>query len=267
MIIRHDLETVLLHVPKCAGKLLRSVFLRGAAADDVIRFWEYGWCPRLRRYVDYAHLPLSDLRVFEEFAYLDRYRVLACIRDPYRRLPSAVNEYYRQKSKRHEQRVIAGEVSETMKRRYYRQLPTRHAQSDPRFIHSLPIHHFTHFGDEPKVDDLLRCTSLRSDLLQIGSRLGWPQALLDAAADDLRDDDPSSSDPLSPEELALANRLYAVDFATFDFPQQADDPALQTQREQRKAGRIDVLRDAPDVLWHWGPSARRNDHRLPPVRR
>ena len=266
MIIRHDLETVLLHVPKCAGKVLRSVFLKGAAADDVISFWEYGWCPRLRRYVDYAHLPLSDLRVFEEFAYLDRYRVLACIRDPYRRLPSAVNEYYRQKSKRHEHRVMAGEVSEPMKRRYYRQLATRHAQSDPRFIHSLPIHHFTHFGDEPKADRLLRCETLRSDVLALAVELGWPQMFIDDAATRLKDEEPAASEALSPEELALANRLYAVDFATFGYARQpcTDDGSTSAIR---KAGRIDVLRDAPEVRWHWGPTAHRCDQALQPVRR
>ena len=49
MIIRHDLETVLVHVPKCAGKLLRMVFLRGVPPDAFTALWDYGWCPRLRR--------------------------------------------------------------------------------------------------------------------------------------------------------------------------------------------------------------------------
>ena len=266
MIIRHDLETVLLHVPKCAGKLLRMVFLRGVPPDAFTALWDYGWCPRLRRYVDHAHLPMQDLRMFEEFDYLERYRVVACVRDPYRRLPSAVNEYYRQKSKRLERRVLAGGITAEMKRRYYKQLPSRHAQLDPRFIHSLPIHHFTHFGDEPKADRLLRCETLRSDVLALAVELGWPQMFIDDAAARLKDEEPAASEALSPEELALANRLYAVDFATFGYARQpcTDDGSTSAIR---KAGRIDVLRDAPEVRWHWGPTAHRCDQALRPVRR
>ena len=52
--------------------------------------------------------------MFEEFVYLERY--VACVRNLYRRLPSAVNEYYRQKSKQLEQRVTASGVTPEMKR-------------------------------------------------------------------------------------------------------------------------------------------------------
>ena len=107
MIIRHDLETVLLHVPKCAGKLLRMVLLGGVPPDAFTALWNYDWCQRLRRYVNHAHLPMQDRRMFDEFQYLKRYRVVACVRNPYRRLSSAVIEYYLQKSKRQERRVLA----------------------------------------------------------------------------------------------------------------------------------------------------------------
>ena len=57
---------------------------------------------------------MQDLRMFEEFDYLERY--VACVRNLYRRLHSAVNEYYRQKSKQLEQRVTASGVTPEMKR-------------------------------------------------------------------------------------------------------------------------------------------------------
>ena len=66
--------------------------------------------------------------------------------------------------------------------------------------------------------------------------------------------------------FGLANRLYAVDFATFGYARQpcTDDGSTSAIR---KAGRIDVLRDAPEVRWHWGPTAHRCDQALQPVRR
>ena len=59
---------------------------------------------------------MQNLRMFEEFVYLERY--VACVRGLHRRLPSAVNEYYRQKSKQLEQRVTASGITPKMKRRY-----------------------------------------------------------------------------------------------------------------------------------------------------
>ena len=108
MIIRHDLELVFLHVPKCAGTRLRALFRIGAEAHALEELWNYSHSAVLNRYIDQAHQPLSDLCTTASFRYLKRYRVVACLRDPYKRLPSAANEYYRQKSKRHERRVIEG---------------------------------------------------------------------------------------------------------------------------------------------------------------
>lgn len=255
MLIRHDLRLVFLHVPKCAGKALRSLLIETAPAGGLRELWNYGYSNILHRYVDLAHLPLQDLRAYPEFAYLDHYRVLACVRNPYARLPSAVNEFYRQRSKEDERKANSHALTEAMKNHYYDQLPAGHRELDPRFIHSLPIHFFTHYGDEPKVDFLLRCESLRSDVLALADRLDWPQSLRQQAAQQLRDEpDNLSAASLSPRELALANALYAIDIRSFGYPWLAPE-ATPAQPPLTDPARVSSLHQAPSLSWHWGPTA------------
>ena len=122
MIIRHDLEIVFIHVPKCAGKQLRRIFKTTENQSAIEELWNFEYNEVLERYVDLAHLPLSDLIHYPQFKYLDQYKVIACIRNPYMRLASAVNEYYRQKSKKHEDIVKSGKITSEMKARYYKKM-------------------------------------------------------------------------------------------------------------------------------------------------
>lgn len=256
MLIRHDLKLVFLHVPKCAGKALRSVLTETAPPGSLRELWNYSYSNILHRYVDLAHLPLQDLRAFPEFAYLDHYKVLACTRNPYARLPSAVNEFYRQRSKEDEQKANDNQLSEEMKNHYYDQLPARHSETDPRFIHSLPIHFFTHYGDEPKVDFLLRCDSLRTDFLDLADRLHWPAALREQASQRLRNESDSATHAsLSPKELALANKLYTIDIQTFGYAWIAPEIAPLETPSPTDQARIQFLHQAPSATWHWGPTA------------
>lgn len=253
MLIRHDLRLVFLHVPKCAGKEIRSLLVETAPAGSLRELWNYSYSSILHRYVDLAHLPLQDLRSFPEFSYLDYYQVLACIRNPYARLPSAVNEYYRQRSKDDERKIIENGLTQAMKEHYYDQLPSRHAQQDPRFIHSQPIHFFTHYGDQPKADFLLRCESLRADFLSLAERLDWPASMRERAALTLRDETATASN-LTAREVMLANQLYAVDLRTFNYPMLAAEPPPPPPAST-DAAVIQDLHRAAAVSWHWGPAA------------
>ena len=263
MIIRHDLKLVFLHVPKCAGKLMRKLFLLGSTSESMQQLWNYGHSAELDRYVDFAHLPLSDLCTTKQFQYLSQYRVIACVRDPYKRLPSAAKEFYRQKSKRHERRVIEGTLTDAMRERYYRKMRRGHSQLDPRFIHSLPMHRFTHLGMEPMVDHLLHCERLRDEVVKLSTELNWPQAMREAAAA-LPITDPAPT-PLA-SERALANSLYAQDFRWFDYEWDgADDQPSPQASDPMDAGQVTWIHEAPELQWHWGPTAKREERRSVPA--
>ena len=263
MIIRHDLKLVFLHVPKCAGKQLRKLFLLGSTPESMQQLWSYGHSAELDRYVDFAHLPLSDLCTTKHFQYLNRYRVIACVRDPYKRLPSAANEFYRQKSKRHERRVIEGKLTAAMRERYYRKMRRGHSQLDPRFVHSLPMHRFTHLGMEPMVDHLFHCEQLRDEVIKLSIELNWPQAMRKAAAD-LPVTDPAPI-PLA-SERALANSMYRRDFNWFGYAWDDPEPQPATKASDTMvAGKVRWIHEAPALQWHWGPTAKRDDRRSAPA--
>ena len=263
MIIRHDLKLVFLHVPKCAGKELRKLFRLGADEQSIEQLFNYGHSTVLDRYVDYAHMPLSDLCTTSSFQFLQRYRVVACVRNPYKRLPSAANEFYRQKSKRHERRVIEGTLTAAMRERYYRKLRLGHSQLDPRFIHSLPMHRFTHLGMEPMVDHLLHCEQLRDEVVQLSIELNWPAAMRLAAAD-LPATDPAPNP--QPHERTLANELYERDFEWFGYAWDGQGRQPNAQSEETvDAGRVRWIHRAEALAWHWGPTAKREERRSVPA--
>ena len=260
MLIRHDLRLVFLHVPKCAGKQLRSILKETAPAGSLRELWNYSHSTILRRYVDLAHLPLHDLLAFPEFSYLDHYQVIACCRNPYARLSSAVNEFYRQRSQEEELIANTNRLTNEMKEQYYDQLSIRHSQLDPRFIHSLPIHTFTHLGEEPKVDFLLRCETLRRDFLALAKQLNWPSELREQAAQKLHDSDEATTPTVySTREVELANYLYQTDFATFGYPLHGA-PKDQNKRPISAATEVPCLHQAESVIWHWGPTAAKSSN-------
>lgn len=270
MIIRHDLQLVFLHVPKCAGKELRAIIKHGANGRNCIEYFNFDYSETLHRHLDLAHLTMEELAHFPAFQWLHRYTVVAAIRDPYARLRSAINEYYRQFSSEDEAIVNRQGPSPAMRLDYLRQLPRRHSQRDPRFVHSLPITWFTHLGREPMVDHLLRCESLASDFQQLARDLQLPSAMQKQGTQQLRNrPDPSPEahrPPLSSGEIALANQLYAADFQCFGFPQHQvgtdhEDPLAETVASltphQRHSHSLESLEHAPRVEWHWGPVSER----------
>lgn len=268
MLIRHDLQLVFLHVPKCAGKELRELLSHGAPEGCIQSLFNFAFSAELNRYVDLAHQPLADMRHRPEFNYLAHYTTVACVRSPYERLPSAANEFYRQRSRNDEQAANQQQLSREQRWAYYRQLPRRHAENDPRFVHSQPIQRFTHLGPQPMVDHLLRCETLADDVLTLGQALGWPQWLLDQAQQQLRNA-PELNSQLQPEEIGLAHRLYGADFAIFGYERQpeanagADWPDGWTslledlEPSSHEASQIPLLNQAAQVHWHWGPEAHR----------
>jgi hypothetical protein len=277
MIIRHDLQLLFLHVPKCAGKEVRQLFERNAAPGQCESLFNYRYCPVLQRQVDMAHQPLADLAHQPEFDLLERYRSVACIRSPYERLISAISEYHRQHSKAMEQRVQHNRLRRRHGLAYLRALLTGISSRDPRFVHALPISSFTHYGTEPKVDVLLRCEQLSSDLASAAASGQLPQAIAAASTGALRQNVPLqlAQHPCRDEVIALANLLYVEDFLSFGYtmlptPEQLDRPI---RRQLEALGQIQqshsqpFIHLTPLVQWHWGPSSVRPEpHALAPTR-
>jgi len=257
MLIRHDLKLIFLHVPKCAGKELRETLKLGASSSSLEELWNYDYDHRLHRYVDLAHLPASDFVHYRQFSFLSTYTVIACIRSPYERLYSASNEYYRQSSRQTEKLVKSGHVTAQMRADYYRQLPTRHAFLDPLYIHSLPIHYFTHLGDQPLVDFILRCETLRSDFLSLSSKINLPSFIVDAASTKLSDVNVAFPHSLLDDKaIALANSLYQLDFTTFGYEQ--THPLTQSAALLPSCdSELKSIHQMPSLEMHWGPSAHR----------
>ena len=291
MIIRHDLELIFLHVPKCAGKELREIFLINSRPHNTEDFFNFVYSPILHRHVDLAHLPMDDLAHFPVHSKLKNYTIIAAVRNPYERLRSAINEYYRQYSKSDEAVTNRHGPTAAMRLHYLRQLPIRHGLRDPRFIHSLPITWFTHHGYRPMVDHVLRCESLASDMQQLASTLHLPAAMRECVRKKLRNQPETPPErwdpPLSEGEIQLANQLYALDFSTFDYPM-VQRPTASTATQEpapseptnelldtlasltpltQHSHSIDLLERAASVEWHWGPTSRREDPgQLPPTR-
>lgn len=274
MIIRHDLKLVFLHVPKCAGKELRDVFMAGAPEGACESLFDFSYSTRLHRYVDLAHLTMADLVHWPQFKYLSDYTVVASIRHPEERLCSAANEFYRQRSQAEESLVNQAGLPKTWLFSYCSQLPERHAQLDPRFVHSLPITWFTHLGCEPMVDHLLRCELLADQVQDLAKTLAWPDPMRELAAKKLRNA-PVKPQALEPSTWQLAQKLYPQDFTTFDYapseqPSESDDAAGFQSRWAAKALNqlepsgctshdADLLPWAKSVQWHWGPRCERQE--------
>ncbi len=278
MIIRHDLKLVFLHVPKCAGKELRELFSHDARPEHCVSMFNFAYSPVLHRHVDLAHLPMADLVHWPEFRWLESYTTIAAIRNPYERLTSAANEYFRQRSKQDEATINTTGITLDMRRSYFQQLALQHSQLDPRFVHSLPMTWFTHLGSTPVVDHLLRCETLADDVQHLAEQLDLPASIRSEAAQRLRNNPSRQTvEGLSPDEIELAHALYPQDFGTFGYSRQRvpcpptpnSDLGLELLNPSTttKSHAIPILSRAERVDWHWGPSSiRQEPSNLPPTR-
>ena len=275
MIICHDLKLVFLHVPKCAGTALRTVFEQGTTMGGSVSLFDFGYSHILRRHVDLAHLPLMDLRHFPEWRCLEAYHTVACIRDPYARMASACREFYRQHSRETEVQMREEPPSREQLLLYLQALPAAHEAHDLRYVHSFPMVWFTHYGERPMVDSLLRCENLPHELQKLTDRYNLPAQLGDALlATSLQGVDNSARNTLQELQqdhnlVAMTNLLHREDFSTFGYPQRTasfSDPDLRERIEaclnNTASHAIPHTSLAPRIRWFWG---RQSNSNLPPM--
>ena len=169
------------------------------------------------------------------------------------RLISSVNEYYRQKSPTTEQMVKKGLIDKVMRIQYYNELPKKHNELDPRYIHSVPIHRFTHYGKRAMVDRVIRCESLYTDFINIATEYKLPDEMKKYADKYLNDDKGRTyKHKLDDYEISLANNLYREDFKTFDYPMKE---RINKKVKYINADEDEDIHNADGVTWHWGPMA------------
>ena len=216
MIIRHDLELVFIHVPKCGGKEVRNVLKTGIkSSSDCKELFNFEYDKKTRRYVDLAHLAAYNASLRKEYRYIRKYRTLCCTRNPYARYISAVNEYYRQESKSSEKLVGMGKITKEMRDSYYRNISYKHSIEDPRFVHSWPMHYFTELGEKNLVNKIIRCESLKEDLTKILESEDAPTVMIEKAQGLRNSQDKDVVEKLHDDEVTRANRIYKLDFEKF----------------------------------------------------
>jgi hypothetical protein len=277
VIIDHDLRLVLLHVPKCAGTALRRAFMEDNSRD-VVSLFDFQYSTVLQRQVDLAHMPLMDLRHFQEWKFLNRYRVIACIRHPYQRLASACREFLRQKNRESQIQMTRTPPTKDQMLAYLRRLPSAMDAHDLRWVHGFPIHWFTHYGKQPKVDHLIRCEHMQSDLDMLAQTLDLPTSLrqpLRKVAQVESHQEAISLKGLSgdPNLQSLANILHRQDFRCFNYKRNQtsfDDPELKDLMERcLKVGpshELPLTNLTPQMRWYWGRSSTKSDQLLRPTR-
>ena len=279
MIVDHDLKLVVLHVPKCAGTALRQAFLEDGADRNMESWFDFKFDPVLKRQVDLAHRPLMDLHHTRPWRLLRRYQVIACVRHPYDRLASACREHLRQKSRATEVQVRSEPPNDEQLLHYLRRLPAAMDSHDLRWVHGFPIHWFTHFGQRPMVDHLIRCEQFSKDLEQIGEALSLPKTLRErlsalGAGKGQRTAADLEAIRNHPDLKALANQLHQDDFTCFDYErQQADftDPELRDLINACLAigpsHDLPLTNLTPEMRWYYGRISPRPKLQLKPKRR
>jgi len=118
MIISDRYRFAFVHIPKCAGTLVRN---RIKDLDDC----EGRFTRRVEQHeelglIDYVHLPLFTLRDYfpDEFAKVQEYWAFALIRDPFERFPSSVAQRFKMYGggaiENQSRRQIKGEIDQVI---------------------------------------------------------------------------------------------------------------------------------------------------------
>ena len=141
-----------------------------------------------------------------------------------------------------------------MRRQYYRKLPIAHSQLDPRYIHSLPMHRFTHLGVEPMVDHLLHCENLRQETKELLIKMGCPKEMQNEA--EFLPETDTAPEP-DKDDRKTAEHLYRIDLKWFKYSNSTIESRYIGKSEN--AGTLKWIHEAQSIQWHWGPKATRGD--------
>ncbi|GBR12063.1 sulfotransferase family 2 domain-containing protein [Acetobacter oeni] len=208
MIILEEDRTIILHTPKCAGKVLREAFFDIASKHP---FWNWNYLRSTGEWTDRAHMPLSVMRQTPEWENIRTYTLIAVVREPGTRFASSLSEHMRQHRKKDAMAVLK-ELDETR------------ICHDPRYIHFIPQNRFTHIGNKRYADFIVRMENLPDDLRAVGTLCQFSRKFFDAV-DQIalapqkqeEDQDPKVSKKISD----ILTRFYLRDYALFGYDRTA----------------------------------------------
>jgi len=237
MLISKKFKLVYVHIPKCAG-----IGLRKKLTDldpDCINFWSWEWDKKLSRYIDKAHMALSDCLHYKDIRdALRDYFVFTIVRNPYERFFSATDEHiYQHDIPRN--KYIYGEILESLD-------PTK-IRYNAKYVHFCPMHYFTHIGNKCIVDEIYYLDSLDYGLTrlcqiaEINPKLIFPFSVHNIKSGDHRENIYSL---LRPDHINTINTLYDRDFFLYGF-QKIDPDLLGEFSEAIKASHSNW----PDLCW------------------
>ena len=147
-------------------------------------------------------------------------------------------------------------ITNEMREVYYNRLEEMHAREDARYVHSLPMHYFTHLGNKPLVDKLIRCERLKDDTQELLMSINAGQKMKDMASRLKNQNDSEILDSLTEMEIKMANKLYELDFKTFGY--KYNNTARYDGLPSYYSEDIDILENSEKIKWHWGPEAKKS---------
>lgn len=218
MIIDHQLKLVIIHIPKCAGKALRTAF---NPDNPDGKFWHWSYNKDLNEWVDMAHLRLDQLYRLPEWELIEKYTVIAIVRNPIQRFFSALREHKKQHNQQYKpDDDLLNVLDETR------------VNHDPRFIHFCPQSRYIFLGRKRKVDYIAHQESLKNDLINIGFKSDMPKDFFDIVnliSEPPEDIKISNDELLKYSDLIL--RLYKDDFFNFGygFPESKENSIFPRQ--------------------------------------
>lgn len=174
MVINDKHKFVFVHIPKCAGTLLRQhAEINGNVWDRPIGGKMH---PQLGR-LNYTHIPLFTLKEFfkDEYEKLNSYWSFSVVRDPYNRFPSSISQrlesfcgtpiqYLTKKE-------IIQEVDSTIN--FLIKNSNKNTQLPAEYIHFQRQVDYIYLNDNKIIDSVFRVDNLDSLLDQFYTHIGY----------------------------------------------------------------------------------------------
>ena len=240
MIVLQEENVIIIHTPKCAGKVLRQAFMPDNPEGQ---YWHWKYISEISSWADCAHLPLSILKQLPEWEKIKTFTVIAIVRNPYKRFISSCNEHTIQHPSESIENII-NNIDEIR------------INYDPRYIHFMPQNRFTHIGNKRHVDFIARTENLKNDLISIAKKCNLGSRFLDSI-----DLIPEYEEQVNINKIYFESnhdkifktvkRLYFRDFILFGF----DIPKIEINIEN--TNHFDYLTMDPSVVSEW------NDYNYP----
>jgi len=146
MLIIPDKKVIFLHNPKTAGSSITQEIIK--SDPNVLWFWG------IQDNIDKAHITLQQLNNINPDYLSEAYFRFTVVRNPYDRVVSSYLDFVEKNGTT----LVFDE--------YLEQIQLQKYLTDPRFIHGIPQHYYTHIDNELKVK-FLKFENLDMEFLEL----------------------------------------------------------------------------------------------------